>query len=199
MLATAPCARSAHFAVHFLDARASDPGHARRTASREPSTGELSTASCTAPAPPVDDLPVPVPQDDTTGPVAPAPAWLGAVVPKRHARRAVTRSLLKRQVRAAVGRVAACAARDASAMSDAATPSAPAGGLPGGLWVVRLRAPYPRDAFPSAASDALRDAVRTELDALLAAAVRRCTGASADAVRGGRPARRGGRAGAAVR
>lgn len=74
--------------------------------------------------------------------------WLGMVVPKRHAKRSVTRSLMKRQIRAAV---AAC--------SDA---------LSLGLWVVRLRAPFDRSAYPSAASTALQTAVRSELDQLLA-------------------------------
>ena len=50
--------------------------------------------------------------------------WLGCVVPKRHARRAVTRSLLKRQIRGAFDRHAAA--------------------LAGGLWLVRLRAPFRR-------------------------------------------------------
>lgn len=73
--------------------------------------------------------------------------WVGAVVPKRHARRAVTRSLLKRQIRGAFERHAAA--------------------LPGGLWLVRLRAPFaPRD-YPSAASAALAGAARVELDQLL--------------------------------
>lgn len=81
---------------------------------------------------------------------SPDRVWLGAVVPKRHARRAVTRNLLKRQIRAAVERHAA--------------------GLAPGLWVVRLRAPFDRTAFPSAASEALRHAVRVELDRLLARA-----------------------------
>lgn len=73
--------------------------------------------------------------------------WVGAVVPKRHARRAVTRSLLKRQIRGAFERHAAA--------------------LPGGLWLVRLRAPFaPRD-YPSAASAALAGAARAELDQLL--------------------------------
>ena len=47
--------------------------------------------------------------------------WLGLVIPKRHARRSVTRSLLKRQIRAAAARRGPNSAQ--------------------GLWVVRLRAP----------------------------------------------------------
>jgi ribonuclease P protein component len=74
---------------------------------------------------------------------------LGVVVPKRHARRAVTRSLLKRQARAAASRYGA--------------------GLSFGLWVVRLRAPFDRAQFPSAASTALRIAAGSELKALFEA------------------------------
>ncbi len=74
--------------------------------------------------------------------------WIGCVVPKRHARRAVTRNLVKRQVRAALQRRL--------------------GELPPGLWLVRLRQPFPVAEFPSAASPALAGAVRAELDALLA-------------------------------
>jgi len=74
------------------------------------------------------------------------------VVPKRHARRAVTRSLLKRQIRLALQR------------------HAPA--LPEGLWLVRLRGPFAPKLFPSAASDALRCAARDELEQLLARAGR---------------------------
>ena len=73
--------------------------------------------------------------------------WLGMVVPKRHAKRSVTRSLMKRQIRAAV------------AASSVA--------LQSGLWVVRLRAPFDRALFPSAASTALLAVVRAELDQLL--------------------------------
>jgi ribonuclease P protein component len=77
---------------------------------------------------------------------------LGAVVPKRHARRAVTRSLLKRQVYAAGRRHA-----DVLAL---------------GLWIVRLRAPFDRAVFPSASSTALRDAAHSELEALFQAVTR---------------------------
>jgi ribonuclease P protein component len=76
--------------------------------------------------------------------------WLGCLVPKRHARRAVTRSLLKRQMRAAFDRHVAA--------------------LPGGLWLVRLKQGWPVSDFPSAQSPALAAAARAELDHLLAAA-----------------------------
>ena len=76
--------------------------------------------------------------------------WLGLVVPKRHARRSVTRSLFKRQIRAAVGRHASQ--------------------LAAGLWVVRLRAPFEKALYPSAASTALQRAARAELDRLFSGA-----------------------------
>ncbi len=90
--------------------------------------------------------------DDCLAVGAPAQRWLGIVLPKRHARRAVTRNLLKRQIRQTL------AAREA--------------GLPGGLWVVRLRAPFDRERFPSAASQALREQAGAELARLLDGAER---------------------------
>ena len=78
----------------------------------------------------------------------PARCWLGVVVPKRHARRAVTRSLLKRQIYAAAERHR--------------------GGLGEGVWIVRLRAPFDRAQFASAASAALKVSARTELESLFA-------------------------------
>jgi len=47
-----------------------------------------------------------------------------------------------------------------------------AGVLPQGLWLVRLRQPFPVADFPSARSEALRLAARTELDGLLVRAGR---------------------------
>lgn len=128
VLATRPAGRSPHFAVHFVAGVPSMP--------RAPVVPELST----------DDAPIVTkPVDDFAGPHGP---WWGAVVPKRHARRAVTRSLLKRQMRETVRRYEAR--------------------LPPGLWVLRLRAPFDRQAFRSAASLALKAAARSELDGLLA-------------------------------
>ena len=66
----------------------------------------------------------------------------------------MTRSLIKRQIRAALLRLAA--------------PGAPT--LRPGLWVVRLRAPFGPDEHPRAASESLRRACGAELDALLVAA-----------------------------
>jgi len=78
--------------------------------------------------------------------------WLGLVVPKRHAKRAVTRTLVKRQIRNVA---ATCAPQ-----------------LEPGLWVVRQRSPFDVKQFPSAASDALKEAARAELRALFDRAVR---------------------------
>jgi len=139
VLGVPPCSRSPHFAVHHV-AGAPSPVVRPAGAAPEPHlSAELSTDGAPERHKPVDDFPV-------------EGWWLGAVVPKRHARRAVTRSLLKRQIRAAVER------------------HAPR--LPAGLWVVRLRAPFDRTAFPSAASTALRTAARDELDVVLARAAR---------------------------
>ena len=76
--------------------------------------------------------------------------WLGCVVPKRHARRAVTRNLLKRRIRQAM-------ARHLQTLAP-------------GLWLVRLRAPFGREKFPSAASPALQAAADFELEELFARA-----------------------------
>jgi len=69
--------------------------------------------------------------------------WLGTVIPKRHARPSVMRSLMKRQIRAVMALHAAQ--------------------LPAGLWVVRQRSAFDRKRFLSASSEALREAARNEL------------------------------------
>jgi ribonuclease P protein component len=69
--------------------------------------------------------------------------WIGAVVPKRWAKRAVTRNGIKRQI------------YDVSA--------AYASRLPAAAHVVRLRMDFARAQFPSAWSDALKASVRGEL------------------------------------
>ena len=82
VLAVPPCSRSAHFAVHYLQARPGVPG--------KPAGAVL----CTDDAP-VSDIPVDKLPDGH---------WLGNVIPKRHAARSVTRNMLRRQVRAAMER-----------------------------------------------------------------------------------------------
>ncbi len=129
VLAMPACIRSAHFAVHHVAARPQAP---LRRSVKVVST-ELSTAGDQAFPQPVDDLP--------------EQTWIGTVVPKRHARRSVTRSLLKRQIHEVLSRLGAA--------------------LPAGLYVVRLKAPFDRQRFRSAASAALREAAGAELGGLL--------------------------------
>ncbi len=69
--------------------------------------------------------------------------WLGAMVPKRWAKRAVTRNAIKRQI------------YNVSAQFE------PQLGI--GAHVVRLRAGFDRVQFVSATSEALKTAVRSEL------------------------------------
>jgi ribonuclease P protein component len=73
--------------------------------------------------------------------------WIGAMVPKRWARRAVTRNAIKRQI---------------YTVSAAADDS-----LPHAAHVVRLRAAFDRQQFASASSRQLKAAVRAELQQLL--------------------------------
>ena len=121
-LAVRPRARTEHFLLHHLSPLPMP-------------AAELSTSAAAAPNQAVDD-------------------WLrfGQVVPKRHARRAVTRNLIRRQARAAFeqhGR-----------------------SLAAGDWFLRLKAPFSIAQFPSAASAALKTAVRAELERLFLAAGR---------------------------
>ncbi len=76
-----------------------------------------------------------------------ADAWLGVLLPKRWARRAVTRNAIRRQI------------------YEAARSRAP--DLPQAALVVRLRTEFSRKQFISATSDGLKRAVRAELDQLL--------------------------------
>lgn len=82
-----------------------------------------------------------------------APGRLGLVVPKRWAKRAVTRNLIRRQARAV--------------WSDRQA------ALPAGDWVLRLKTAIDKKAFPSAASPALNRDLRDELASLFDQAVRR--------------------------
>ncbi|MFO1244665.1 MAG: ribonuclease P protein component [Ramlibacter sp.] len=76
--------------------------------------------------------------------------WIGALVPKRWAKRAVTRNAIKRQI-----------------YNVSASLSPP---LPAAAHVVRLRAGFDRQQFISASSDVLKQAVRAELQQLFARA-----------------------------
>ena len=77
---------------------------------------------------------------------------LALVVPKRHAKRAATRNLVKRQMREAMRQ------RAVEWM--------------GRQLLIRQRSPFAPQQYRSAASDALREAVRGELNLLFAQASR---------------------------
>jgi ribonuclease P protein component len=170
LLATRSRSRSTHFSVHHVAAAP----WTRIWLPKKPGQGKLSTDTARTCPQAVDESLAAGPNGTVDGATGAAPNgwWLGCVVPKRHARRAVTRSLLKRQVRGAFQRH----------MQN----------LPAGMWLVRLRAPFgsdksgknksgshkpanskagnnnPRVAeFVSAASSVLALAARRELDALL--------------------------------
>ncbi len=132
LLATRSRLRSAHFALHHV---ASGDLCAQQALIR-PLPKKLSTT-------PEGNLPRLVDN-------SPANLWIGAVVPKRHARRAVTRNLLKRQIRSAFDRHA--------------------GDLSAGHWLVRLHAGFVATTYVSARSAALTVAARNELDGLLSRA-----------------------------
>ena len=75
--------------------------------------------------------------------------WIGAMVPKRWAKRAVTRNAIKRQI------------YTVSADFSHQYPQA--------AFVVRLRSSFSRTEFVSAVSDQLKQAVRAEVRALMQA------------------------------
>ena len=139
VLATPPQSRSAHFSVHHVLA---SPSVAKKPVKNRLAS-ELSTGD--APSCPllVDESPA----------ATPLGCWLGLVVPKRHARRAVTRNLLKRQMRAVM--------------------EMQAGTMRPGLWVLRLKAPFDRKQFVSPASEPLRRCAHDELWLLLQRAAAR--------------------------
>jgi len=73
--------------------------------------------------------------------------WIGAMVPKRWAKRAVTRNAIKRQIY--------------NVSAEFSPPKQPA------AFVVRLRRDFSRKTFTSATSDFLKQAIRSELLALM--------------------------------
>ena len=75
--------------------------------------------------------------------------WIGAMVPKRWAKRAVTRNAIKRQIYSVIA--------DFSQL------------YPQAAFVVRLRSSFARTEFISAISDQLKQAVRAEVQALMQA------------------------------
>ncbi len=150
--------RTAHFALHRLVLGADGtamPGSA------VVASGEAGAVSVT----PVAEAPATAAKaaSESTGPgftpqalFAVADVWLGAMVPKRWARRAVTRNAIKRQI------------YTVGATFEARLPQA--------AHVVRLRSTFDRKQFISATSDQLKQAVRDELLQLFGHAVRRQSG-----------------------
>ena len=76
--------------------------------------------------------------------------WLGAMTPKRWAKRAVTRNTIKRQI---------------YTVSASLTQT-----LPDAAFLVRLRREFSRSTYQSASSAALKEAVRNELVELMQSA-----------------------------
>jgi len=131
VLATSAKVRGAHFAAHHL------PGQPAALARPKRRTTELSTDAPDHCPQAVDDFELPAQQS----------WWFGVVVPKRHARKATTRNLLRRQMREALQRHHAS--------------------LACGMWLLRLCRPFDSQRFRSAAPARLRDAARAELEGLL--------------------------------
>ena len=123
--------RTPHFALHRLQLPE------KSTLALEKASGEsLALNAVAAPASTVHTAPL-FHTDDV---------WLGAMVPKRWAKRAVTRNAIKRQIYAV------------SAQFEVSMPCA--------AHVVRLRSGFDRQQFISATSPMLKLAVRQELEQL---------------------------------
>ena len=122
-------ARTAHFALHRLVLDADSPAEPGSVLPDGQHTPQALFGVCGSGVPAV---------------------WMGALVPKRWAKRAVTRNTIKRQI------------YNVSAGFEASLPQA--------APVVRLRAEFSRKLFVSATSDALKCAVRDELHQLFSRA-----------------------------
>lgn len=133
VLAGATVARSEHFALHRSDL------------SQRKSGDEGVSASEIAPKAPSHDQHVRL-----LFPVL--DLWLGAMVPKRWAKRSVTRNAIKRQIYTVTA--------DFTPQHRQAA------------FVVRLRRDFSRKVYLSASSDQLKQAVRTELLTLMQAGER---------------------------
>ncbi len=131
--------RTTHFALHRTELDLPSPTNTTRPGSDRSATGGR--------------LPVAPTGLGSSGPkalFAVRDAWVGALLPKRWAKRAATRNAIKRQI---------------YIVSQAAEPP-----LPAAAHVVRLRAGFDRTQFISASSDTLKRAVRGELQELFARA-----------------------------
>ncbi len=133
VLAGATVARSEHFALHrkLLTVRPLN-----QTPQADPSHGAVGFVT-SVPVPPAEDARM----------FRGADLWLGAMVPKRWAKRAATRNAIKRQIY--------------NVSVDFSPVRQPA------AFVVRLRRDFSRKEYISASSDLLKHDVRKELLALM--------------------------------
>ena len=147
VLAPGVCARTPHFVLHRLVLETS-------ATAAEPATASLSgpDVALTQPASQALFAVVGAPSRQ-----AQAQPWLGPLVPKRWAKRWVTRHLLPRQIYAV--------AQDFAAQLP-----------PNGAHVVRLRDALDHKRFFSDSSEPLLQAVRSELQQLFGYAVRKLGG-----------------------
>lgn len=127
-MAGSTVSRTAHFALHRMPIDAPPAPVAGPESPRPASEGRLPVAAL----------------------FAVREAWVGVLLPKRWAKRAVTRNAIKRQI---------------YTVSQSIEPS-----LPVAAHVVRLRAGFDRTQFISASSQVLKQAVRGELQELFARA-----------------------------
>jgi ribonuclease P protein component len=131
VLAGPTVACTLHFALHRQAVGCIDACEAVIVGHSQPTVAKIALASSTA------RQPVELLTDDI---------WLGAMAPKRWARRAVTRNTIKRQI------YTVCSEFEHL--------------FPKAAWLVRLRRGFDRNDFPSATSDALKSNVRMEVLAL---------------------------------
>jgi ribonuclease P protein component len=137
VMAGSTVSRTPHFALHRVPIDALPPSFPRPESSRPASEESIPTAAGPGSAGSTALFPV-------------RDAWIGALVPKRWAKQAVTRNAIKRQI---------------YTVSLAIEPP-----LPAAAHVVRLRAGFDRTQFISASSEVLKQAVRGELQELFARA-----------------------------
>lgn len=138
VLAGSVIAKTEHFVLHRNGLEATAP-RTRPDAAKDISSRK--TIPDNGPAAPADvNAPVLFPVRDI---------WIGAMVPKRWAKRAVTRNAIKRQI------------YNVSADSMHNYPQA--------VFLVRLRREFSRKEFLSATSMQLKEAVRIEVQALMKA------------------------------
>jgi ribonuclease P protein component len=129
------CARSEHFAVHYL-------------------YGYPAQRACVTKD---DSLKPPKFSDITTK--VPNTISFGTVVPKRYAKRAVTRNLIRREIR--------------QLMFFYVRKSSYELRLKNGIWIIRLKEYIDKNKFPSACSEYLQSAIFFELNKLFIQVVNR--------------------------